>query len=67
MTPRLQTAALENLRSESFDYDGGFEYVTLWSAAGFNTAASLDNLGFKLRAEVVSQMGDFSADWKQVH
>ncbi|SMB97547.1 hypothetical protein [Deinococcus hopiensis] len=66
VTPKVQTKAVENLKSESFDYDGGFEYVTLWSDTGYNTATNLDNLGFKLRAEVVSQMDDFSADWKKV-
>ncbi|MFC4453898.1 hypothetical protein [Deinococcus sonorensis] len=67
VTPKVDTKALGNLKDESFDYDGGFEYVTLWSDTGYNTAASMDNLSFKLRAEVVAQMGDFTADWKKAH
>ncbi len=67
ITPGVQTKALENLQNESFDYDGTFEYVTLWSETGYDTAASVENLKFKLRAEVVSQMDAFSADWKKKH
>ena len=67
VTPGLQTKALENLKSERFDYDGGFEYVTLWDRVHAGTAASADNLSFAIGAEVVSHMGDFSADWKKTH
>ena len=67
VTPKVQTKAIENLKSDAFDYDGGFEYVTLWSDTGYNTAANQENLGFKLKAEVVAQMGDFTADWKKTH
>ncbi|ULH17566.1 hypothetical protein MF271_21180 (plasmid) [Deinococcus sp. KNUC1210] len=67
VTPKVQAKALGNLKDETFDYDGDFEYVTLWSETGYNTAATLDNLSFKLRADLVAQMGDFSADWKKAH
>lgn len=67
VAPGVQTKALENLQNESFDYDGGFEYVTLWSETGYNTAANLENLSFKLRAEVVSQMDAFSASRQKSH
>lgn len=67
VTPGLQTRALENLKSESFDYDGGFEYVTLWDRVHAGTAASADTLSFAIGAEVVSHMGDFGTDWKKTH
>ncbi|GBF06764.1 hypothetical protein DAERI_100127 [Deinococcus aerius] len=67
VTPGLQTKALENLRSESFEYGGGFEYVTLWDRTHASIAFDAGNLSFRLGAEVVSQMGDFSADWQKTH
>lgn len=63
VVPKLRTSALESLRHEAFGYDGGFEFVTLWSATGYNTAADAENLRFKLRAEVVAHMDAFRADW----
>ncbi|WP_157465421.1 hypothetical protein [Deinococcus apachensis] len=67
VTPKLQTKALENLKSESFDYDGGFEYVTLWDRMHAGAITGQDSLSFALGAEVVSQMGDFGTDWKKTH
>lgn len=67
VTPGLQTKALENLKSESFDYDGGFEYVTLWDRVHAGAIAGQDSLSFAIGAEVVSHMGDFGADWKKTH
>lgn len=67
VTPQLATTALHNLKDDEFPYDGGFEFVTLWSDLGAGTASSADNLAFKLRAELVSQVDDFKADWKQKH
>lgn len=67
VTPGLQTKALENLKSESFDYDGGFKYVTLWDRTHAGTAFDAGNLSFRIGAEVVSQMGDFGDDWKKTH
>lgn len=63
VAPKVRTSALESLRGESFDYDGGFEFVTLWSETGFDTAADAENLRFKLRAAAVSGMDAFKADW----
>ena len=67
VTPKLGTSALGNLKDEQFPYDGGFEFVTLWSDLGSNVASGAENLAFKLRAELVAQMDDFSADWKAKH
>ncbi|BDP44462.1 hypothetical protein DAETH_44310 (plasmid) [Deinococcus aetherius] len=67
VTPKVQTKAIENLRSEAFDYDGGFEYVSLWDRTHASIAFDVENLSFRVGAEVVSQMDDFGTDWKKTH
>ncbi|WP_146237228.1 hypothetical protein [Deinococcus yavapaiensis] len=67
VAPKLQTKALESLRHESFDYDGGFEFITLWDRADVGVITGQDSLSFAIGAEVVSHMGDFSVDWKKTH
>ncbi|MDB5046131.1 MAG: hypothetical protein JWQ08_2181 [Deinococcus sp.] len=67
VTPKLDTKALGNLKEETFDYDGGFEYVTLWSAAGQDIAFDAQNLAFRLRAQLIDLMGSFATDWKKSH
>lgn len=67
VAPKLSTSALHNLKDDEFPYDGGFEFVTLWSDLGASTAANTENLALRLRAELVSQMDAFGADWKQLH
>ncbi|MFC3831634.1 MULTISPECIES: hypothetical protein [Deinococcus] len=67
ITPSLGTSALHNLKDDEFPYDGGFEFVTLWSGLGAGTATGAENLAFRLRAELVSQMDDFGSDWKAKH
>lgn len=67
VSPKLETKALGNLKDETFDYDGGFEYVTLWSASGQDIAQGAENLAGRLRARLVDQMGTFAEDWKKAH
>lgn len=67
VTPKLGTSALNNLKDEEFEYDGGFEFVTLWSDLGTSMAFNAENLAFRLRAELVSQMENFGTDWKHKH
>lgn len=67
VTPRLDTKALGNLKNETFDYDGGFEYVTLWNAQGHDIAFDAQNLAFRLRASLIDLMDTFAADWKKAH
>lgn len=67
IAPKLGTTALENLKGEAFEYDGGFDFVTLWSDLGGGTAANAENLAFRLRADLVAQMDAFGVDWKQKH
>lgn len=67
VTPNLGTSALGNLQNEEFEYDGGFEFVNLWSDLGAGAATTAENLAFRLRAELVSQLGSFASDWKSTH
>lgn len=67
VTPKLETKALGNLKDETFDYDGGFEYVTLWNMAGQDIAFDAENLAFRLRARLIDLMGTFAEDWKKAH
>lgn len=67
VTPRLETRALGNLKDETFDYDGGFEDVTLWSMGGQDIAPDAENLAFRLRARLIDLMDSFGADWKKTH
>ncbi|THF68172.1 hypothetical protein E7T06_17720 [Deinococcus sp. Arct2-2] len=67
VTPKLETKAVGNLKDETFDYDGGFEYVTLWDAGGQDIAFDTENLAFRLRARLLDLMDTFAADWKKTH
>lgn len=67
ITPKVETRALGNLKDERFEYDGGLDFVTLWSSTGYNIAATSDDLTFRLTAEVVDQFGVFQHDWRARH
>ncbi|MFB9993364.1 hypothetical protein ACFFLM_15455 [Deinococcus oregonensis] len=67
VTPKLETKAVGNLKNETFDYDGGFEYVTLWDAGGQDIAFDAENLTFRLRARLLDLMDSFATDWRKSH
>ncbi len=67
IAPGVHVQSLADLKGDAFPYDGDFEYVNLWSETDAHMAFDLDNLAFRLRADVVSGMDAFSADWKRSH